>query len=64
MELFTIHPLPETGIDLNAELAKFEKCLIEKALEKAEGVKTRAAELLKINYDSLYYRSEKLGIRT
>jgi two-component system response regulator PilR (NtrC family) len=63
-ELFTIHSLPETGIDLNSELAKFEKEVIELALEKTEGVKTRAAEFLKINYDSLYYRSEKLGIRS
>ena len=63
-ERFTIHDLPEAGIDLNEELAKFEKALIEKALQKTEGVKTKAAEFLKINYDSLYYRSEKLGIRS
>jgi two-component system, NtrC family, response regulator PilR len=56
--------LPETGINLNDELAKFEKALIEKALLKAQGSKTRAAELLKISYDSLHYRSEKLGIGT
>jgi two-component system response regulator PilR (NtrC family) len=56
--------LPETGIDLNSELAKFEKALIEKALLKAQGSKTRAAEMLKISYDSLHYRSEKLGIGT
>jgi two-component system response regulator PilR (NtrC family) len=54
--------LPDIGIDLNDELSKFEKLLIEKALEKANGSKTRAAELLKISYDSLHYRSEKLGI--
>ena len=54
--------LPETGINLNDELAKFEKALIEKALLKAQGSKTKAAELLKISYDSLHYRSEKLGI--
>jgi two-component system response regulator PilR (NtrC family) len=53
----------DAGIDLNDELAKFEKWLIEKALEKAKGSKSKAAELLKINYDSLYYRCEKLGIR-
>jgi two-component system, NtrC family, response regulator PilR len=52
----------ETGINLNDELAKFEKALIEKALLKAQGSKTKAAELLKISYDSLHYRSEKLGI--
>lgn len=56
--------LPDIGIDLNDELAKFERLLIEKALEKADGSKTRAAELLKISYDSLHYRSEKLGIGT
>ncbi len=56
--------LPETGISLNDELAKCEKALIEKALLKAQGSKTRAAELLKISYDSLHYRSEKLGIGT
>ncbi len=63
-ELFTLHGLPEAGIDLNEELAKFERGLIEKALLKSAGVKAKAAELLKINYDSLYYRSEKLGIRS
>ncbi len=54
--------LPDTGINLNEELEKFEKALIEKALLKAQGSKTRAAELLKISYDSLHYRTEKLGI--
>jgi len=54
--------LPDTGINLNEELEKFEKALIEKALLKAQGSKTRAAELLKISYDSLHYRAEKLGI--
>jgi len=55
--------LTDEGLNLNDELAKFEKGLIEKALEKAGGSKTRAAELLKISYDSLHYRSEKLGKR-
>jgi two-component system, NtrC family, response regulator PilR len=54
--------LPDTGINLNEELEKFEKALIEKALLKAQGSKTKASELLKISYDSLHYRSEKLGI--
>ena len=60
----SIDELPDIGIDLGDELAKFERLLIEKALEKASGSKTRAAELLKISYDSLHYRSEKLGIGT
>ena len=58
----SLSELSETGINLNDELAKFEKALIEKALLKAQGSKTKAAELLKISYDSLHYRSEKLGI--
>ena len=57
-----IYEMSDIGLDLNDELAKFEKRLIEQALEKAGGSKSRAAELLKISYDSLHYRSEKLGI--
>ena len=57
-----IPDLPDDGLNLNDELALFEKGLIEKALKKVGGSKSRAAELLKISYDSLHYRSEKLGI--
>jgi len=57
-----IREMSDVGLDLNDELAKFEKRLIEQALEKAGNSKSRAAELLKISYDSLHYRSEKLGI--
>ena len=58
----TIPALSDDELNLNDELAIFEKGLIEKALKKAGGSKSRAAELLKISYDSLHYRSEKLGI--
>ena len=58
-----IPELPQTGLKLNEELARIEKGLIEKALQKAGGSKAKAAELLGITDDSLYYRSEKLGIR-
>ncbi|MFA7465400.1 MAG: helix-turn-helix domain-containing protein [Syntrophales bacterium] len=43
-------------------MAEIEKSLIRKALEKANGSKTRAADLLGISRDSLNYRIEKLGI--
>lgn len=56
--------LPDAGINLNEELAKYEKTLIMMALTKAGGAKSRAAELLSISYDSLHYRSEKLGINS
>ncbi len=52
------------GIDLNGEVAKFEKRLIEKAFRKAMGSKTKAAELLHVSVDSLRHRIEKLNIET
>jgi two-component system response regulator PilR (NtrC family) len=52
----------EGGRSLNDELALFEKNMIEKAIGKANGSKTKAAEMLGITYDSLHYRCEKLGI--
>lgn len=54
--------IPKDGVDLNEELTKYEKYLIEKALKKAKGSKTRAAEILRVSFDSLRYRIEKLGI--
>lgn len=51
-----------TGIDLNSELERIEKVMIEKALQKMKGSKTKAAELLHITFDSLRYRMEKLGV--
>ncbi|MDY6974514.1 MAG: helix-turn-helix domain-containing protein, partial [Thermodesulfobacteriota bacterium] len=54
--------LPEGGIDLNEEMSEIERGLIRKALEKANGSKSKAAKLLKVSPDSLRYRLEKLGI--
>ena len=55
-------PLPDDGIQLNDELADFERRLIAKALKKAGGSKTKAADLLHVTIDSLKYRIDKLGI--
>lgn len=49
-------------IDLDQEINKYEKSLIEKALLAAGFSKTKTARLLRISYDSLKYRIEKLGI--
>jgi len=38
--------LPEEGIELNEEIAKIERGLIKKALEKAQGSKSKAAKIL------------------
>ena len=52
--------IPEEGISLNKELARIERRLIKKALQKASGSKTKAARYLNISFDSLRYRLEKL----
>jgi two-component system response regulator PilR (NtrC family) len=54
--------ITDAGIDLNSELGKIEKTIIEKALRKTKGSKTKAAELLHVTFDSLRYRMEKLGV--
>jgi len=54
--------ITDRGIDLNEELDKIEKMLIEKALQKTKGSKKKAAGLLKVTFDSLRHRIEKLGV--
>jgi two-component system, NtrC family, response regulator PilR len=54
--------ITDTGIDLSAELEKIEKIIIEKALLRTKGSKTKAAKLLNVTFDSLRYRMEKLGV--
>jgi two-component system, NtrC family, response regulator PilR len=54
--------IPDDGFNLNDEVAKYEKHLIEKALKKTKGSKTKAAEILQVSFDSLRYRIEKLAI--
>ncbi|OEU64566.1 MAG: Fis family transcriptional regulator [Desulfobacterales bacterium PC51MH44] len=52
--------ISDEGINLNKELARIEMLLIKKALQKANGSKTKAAKYLNISFDSLRYRLEKL----
>lgn len=47
---------------LEAVLEDVERNLILHALAKADNSKTRAAELLKLGFRSLRYRTKKLGI--
>lgn len=51
--------IPEKGLDLNLVLNEYERYLIDIALEKTGGSKTKAARLLSITPDSLRYRMEK-----
>lgn len=57
-----VEEIGDEGLNLNEVLAKYERTLIEKALNKVNGSRTKAAELLHITVDSLKYRMEKLNI--
>jgi len=50
---------PEGGIDFEQVINETEKRYLQAALEKANGVRTRAAELLKISYRSLRHYAKK-----
>jgi len=56
------HPsavLPEGGLAFEEELARYEYQLLQSALERAGGVKTKAAELLGLNKDKMKYLCKK-----
>ena len=52
----------EKGLSLDAELETHERSILLGALERANGVQKRAAEILGINYRSLRHRLEKYGL--
>jgi two-component system response regulator PilR (NtrC family) len=54
--------VPPEGLDLEEVVADLERRLMQDALEKAEGVQTRAAQLLGINFRSFRYRAKKYGL--
>jgi PAS domain S-box-containing protein len=54
-------PVPVSA-DLDRDLAEYEKAILLGALDRAGGVKKRAAELLGINYRSLRHRLQKYGL--
>lgn len=56
------HDLPPEGLDLDAYLAVIERELLVKALERSNGVRTRAAELLKVSFRSIRYRLAKFAL--
>jgi len=55
-------PAPTPG-SLPAELETLERRMIEDALARADGVQTRAAELLGIGERALRYKMKKLGLK-
>lgn len=53
--------IPEDGIDLDTLVSEFETRLIYQALEKAGGVKSKAAQLLRMNRTTLVEKMKKKG---
>ena len=53
--------LPADGIDLDRLVAEYERAWVAKALDKAGGVRKKAAVLLGISFRSMRYRLAKLG---
>jgi len=55
-------PVFTEGCNLDDQLATYEKDMLLAALERAGGVRKRAAELLGIKYRSLRHRLSKYGL--
>lgn len=54
--------IPEQGINLESLVNEFEDKLIKQALEKAAGVKSKAAHLLQMNRTTLVEKMKKKGL--
>jgi two-component system response regulator PilR (NtrC family) len=54
--------LPEEGIDLQQHVRQLERRMLEAALAKSSGVRTRAAELLKMSYRSFRHYAKKYDL--
>jgi two-component system, NtrC family, response regulator PilR len=54
--------LPEEGIDFEARIADIERKYLLEALRAADGVRTRAADLLNISYRSFRHYAKKYGV--
>jgi two-component system response regulator PilR (NtrC family) len=53
--------IPDEGLNLEALLENAEKALLQKAMDKAGGVKTEAAKLLGLSFRSFRHRLQKYG---
>ena len=54
--------LPDEGIDLETRLEAIRADLMTQALERTDGVQTKAAELLGMSFRSFRYYAKKVGI--
>ncbi|HVT17716.1 MAG TPA: sigma-54 dependent transcriptional regulator [Thermoanaerobaculia bacterium] len=55
--------LPEEGLDLEAYLEDLRSQLMRQALDRANGVQTQAAELLRMSFRSFRYYAKKAGLK-
>jgi len=56
---YITHRIPENGMNLNEHLSALERNLLFRALEMSGGVKTKAAELLRLSFREFRYRLAK-----
>jgi two-component system response regulator PilR (NtrC family) len=54
--------IPGEGIDLEAQIGQLERRYLQEALRTAGGVRTRAAELLRMSYRSFRHYAKKYGL--
>ncbi len=54
--------LPDEGLALEPYLEEIERALLQQALSRADGVRTKAAQLLGLSFRSFRYRLAKLGL--
>jgi len=54
--------IPAEGVNLEDLIDNYERALLNEAMRIANGVKKRAAQLLRISFRSFRYRYEKLGL--
>ena len=54
--------LPAEGLDLEKHMQEIERRLLEAALARSDGVRTRAADLLKMSYRSFRHYAKKYGL--
>jgi two-component system response regulator PilR (NtrC family) len=54
--------LPEGGLNLEGHIEQIERSYLLAALERSGGVRTHAAELLKMSYRSFRHYAKKYGV--
>ena len=54
--------LPDAGANLEEHLDELKRKYMQEALRRADGVQTRAAELLGMSFRSFRYYAKKFGL--